>query len=77
MVKNLPCNAGDVGLIPGQGTMIPHAAKQLSPQAALLSSCITTMTRHRQINVKRFLKKIFFNHPVFLFSFDIVVNLHM
>ena len=31
MVNNLPCDAGDVGLIPGQGTKIPHAMKQLSP----------------------------------------------
>ena len=30
MVKNLPCNAGDVGSIPGQGTKISHAAGQLS-----------------------------------------------
>ena len=33
MVKNLPCNAGDVGSIPGRGTKIPHAAEQLSPCA--------------------------------------------
>ena len=26
-VKNLLCNAGDVGLIPGQGTKIPHAVE--------------------------------------------------
>ena len=25
MVKNPPSNAGDTGLIPGQGTEIPHA----------------------------------------------------
>ena len=25
VVKNLPYNAGDAGLIPGQGTKIPHA----------------------------------------------------
>ena len=25
VVKNPPCNAGDAGLIPGQGTKIPHA----------------------------------------------------
>ena len=31
MVKNLPCNAGDVSSIPGQGTKIPQAAEQLSP----------------------------------------------
>ena len=33
MVKSLPCNAGDVGSIPGWGTKIPHAAEQLSPCA--------------------------------------------
>ena len=31
VVKNPPCNAGDVGLIPGWGTKIPHATEQLSP----------------------------------------------
>ena len=31
VVKNLSCNAGDLGLIPYQGTKIPHAAGQLSP----------------------------------------------
>ena len=33
VVKNPPCNAGDAGLIPGQGTKIPHAVGQLSPHA--------------------------------------------
>ena len=33
VVKNLPSNAGDVGLIPGRGTKIPRAAGQLSPRA--------------------------------------------
>ena len=27
MFKNLPSNAGDTGLIPGQGTKIPHATE--------------------------------------------------
>ena len=31
VVKNPPSTAGDAGLIPGQGTEIPHAAGQLSP----------------------------------------------
>ena len=31
MVRNLPSNAGDLGLIPGQGTKIPHAEGQLKP----------------------------------------------
>ena len=27
VVKNLPCNAGDLGLIPGWGTKTPHATR--------------------------------------------------
>ena len=30
-VKNLPSNAGDTGSIHGQGTKIPYAVEQLSP----------------------------------------------
>ena len=30
-LKNLLCNAGDAGSIPGPGTKIPHAAGQLKP----------------------------------------------
>ena len=30
VVKNLPCNVGDAGSIPGQGTKIPHATEQLN-----------------------------------------------
>ena len=33
VVKNLPSIARDVGLIPGQGTKIPHALEHLSPWA--------------------------------------------
>ena len=38
MVKNLPCNAGNVDLIPGQETRIPHAAEQLNPHATTRES---------------------------------------
>ena len=31
MVKNLPCDAGSAGSIPGQKTEIPHVMEQLSP----------------------------------------------
>ena len=31
VVNNLACNAGDVGLIPGQGTKIPHACGATKP----------------------------------------------
>ena len=34
VVKNVPSNAGDVGLIPGRETKIPHAMEQLSPGTA-------------------------------------------
>ena len=46
--KNPPSNAGNVSSIPGQGTKIPHAVEQLSPQVAttgvgtLLNPCYTT-----------------------------------
>jgi len=33
MVKNLPSNGGDAGVIPGQGNKVPYAAGQLSPHA--------------------------------------------
>ena len=31
VVKNPTCNAGDARLIPGWGTKVPHATRQLSP----------------------------------------------
>ena len=34
IIKNLPSNAGDMGLIAGQGTKIPHDSGQLSPPTA-------------------------------------------
>ena len=33
VVKKLPCNAGDTGSIPSQGTKIPHAQEQLSQRS--------------------------------------------
>ena len=41
-VKNLPCNAGDMGLIHGRGTMIPHAMEQLSLHSSIESPCAET-----------------------------------
>ena len=35
VVKNLSCNAGDSGSIPGWGTKIAHAAGLLSPCATI------------------------------------------
>ena len=36
MVKNLPSNAGDTDLSPGQGNQIPHTAGQLGPRATTI-----------------------------------------
>ena len=33
VVKNLPCNARDVGSTPDEGTKIPHAVEQISLHA--------------------------------------------
>ena len=38
VVKNLPSNAGDVGLITARRTKIPHATGQLSPRATTSES---------------------------------------
>ena len=53
VVKNLPCNAGDAGLIPGGRTKIPYATEQLSLQAKITeahapldSECITRKIMH-------------------------------
>ena len=35
VLKNQPSNAGDLGLIPGQGTEIPHTVGQLSLHAVI------------------------------------------
>ena len=34
VIKNPPCNAVDVGSVPGREVEIPHAAKQLRPNTA-------------------------------------------
>ena len=47
MVKNLPSNAGHVGLIPGQGSKIPHAVGQLNPRAIIIESpCAANYRAH-------------------------------
>ena len=56
VVKNPPCNAEDAGSIPDQGTKIPLAAGQLSPNT-IISLCApneesspATKTRGSQMN---------------------------
>jgi len=47
-VKNLPCNAGGVGAIPGHGTKISHATEQLSLCAALTRAATGQSKRHSE-----------------------------
>ena len=51
MGKNLPCSAGNVGLIPGQGTKILHAMEQLSLRPAPTEH--TSMTRESERSSER------------------------
>ena len=48
VIKNSPCNAGDIGSIPGWKTGISYVVGQLRP-------CATMKTQHSQIN--KYLKK--------------------
>ena len=54
VVKNLPCNGGDVGSILSRGTKTPHAAEQLSPVPQALSPHATTS---HMCHMKRFSMK--------------------
>ena len=40
VAKNPPSSAGDLGLIPGWGIEIPHAAGQLSPSGTTGEACV-------------------------------------
>ena len=62
MVKNLCCNARDMGLIPGWGTKILHVSDKLSPQATARDpechnerSCVLQLRLNvaKQINIKK------------------------
>ena len=48
VVKNLPCNVGDTGLILSRGTKIPQASGHLSPCATMKSPQAVTNTQHSQ-----------------------------
>ena len=61
VVKNLPCNAEDVGSIPGWGRKILHAPEQGSPRTMRSnkrkSPCAASKTLHSQINTLKKKKK--------------------
>ena len=39
MVRNIPCNAEDAGLIPAPGSQVPHVLGQLSSHTATQTQC--------------------------------------
>ena len=44
-VKNSLCNTGDMGLISGQGTKIPHAVGQLSLSTTMREACMVQVEK--------------------------------
>ena len=46
VVKNLPANTGDTGLIPGPGRKIPRALEQLSPWATTIEPVLCNKRNH-------------------------------
>ena len=51
VVKNLPCNTGDMGQIPGWGAKILHGMERLETLCATMKILHdATKTCHRQIN---------------------------
>jgi len=50
LLLSLPSNAGHAGLIPSQGTRIPHTLGKLSPHAPVNIPSDSTKTPHSQIN---------------------------
>ena len=52
MVENPPSNAGDVGLIPGQGTWIPHASEQLTRALQLSPDVVKKKKKKKLLKMK-------------------------
>ena len=52
VVKNLPCNAGDAGSIPGWRTKISHAEGQLTEARALQEKILYDATKTRCSQIK-------------------------
>ena len=45
VVKNLSCNAGDLGSIPGWGTKDPNTMGQISPNTEPMQACRLQLER--------------------------------
>ena len=63
VVKNIPCDAGDLGSIPGWGTQILHTMGQLRPHAITKEAC----TLQGRPNVAKTFKKLKHNSISFLY----------
>ena len=51
VAKNPPSNAEDLGLIPGWGPEIPHAAGQLSPSGTSGEACVLQQRLSTVLNI--------------------------
>ena len=57
--KTLPFNAGDTGLIPGQGTKIPHALGPKNQKIENRSNIVASSTKTlKMIHIRKSLKRI-------------------
>ena len=88
VVQNLPCNAGNVGSIPGWGTKIPHVVGATEPMCLNYRTCmlqqkiplVTTKTQCSQINrqkslLKKPLQLVRFVYSYLLWLISTVVSL--
>ena len=46
MVRNLPSNAGDMGLIPGRGTMIPGRGTMIPGRGTMIPHAMRQLSLH-------------------------------
>ena len=52
LVENIPCNAGDVGLVPGwSGTKIPQALEQLNPHITTRESMLLLLSSFSRVQL--------------------------
>ena len=59
VVKTSPSSAGDAGLIPGQGTKIPHALGPKNQKIENRSNIVTSSTKTlKMIHIRKSLKRI-------------------
>ena len=62
VIKNLPSNAGDIGLITGQGTKTPHDTGQLSPHTPTTEPLGSEPAHHKIASTAKVKKKKVFGN---------------